>query len=1134
MTPEPQRAPSDGARRMARIATAAGLVTALLAAGPIPAAFSADAAPASASSTASSADAASGTGPGNPGKAHRSDKLGAPDAALLAGAKAAGDKNVTLMVATAPGATRQVADQLDAVQGGSVGRTYDKLGYVRATVPTGRADAAIKAAEKLSSVHGIDLSQHIRLDDPNPNGGAEDAGKAAAGRGHGGAHYPAPGRRTPARNPYNPSFETGAVDFVKKNPRLDGRGVTIGILDTGVDLAHPALQKTSTGERKITDWVTATDPIVDGDATWRPMTTAVEGPAFTYDGSAWKAPAGSYGISTFKESATAGGDAAGDVNRDGDTTDSWGVLYDAAAGTVRVDTDGDHDFTDNPPMKPYKDGHQVGWFGKDDPRTAVAERMPFVVEVRKDVPMDPYGGDWAGKKADFVNIGIVAAEHGTHVAGLTAGNGFFGGAMDGAAPGAKIVSSRACTFSGSCTSVALTEGMIDLVANRGVDIVNMSIGGLPALNDPNNARAELYTRLIDTYGVQMVISAGNDGPAVNTIEDPGLADKVISVGATVSKETWAADYGSGVTTKYQMMPFSSGGPREDGGFTPTLSAPGAAIASVPTWKEGEPVAEAGYGLPPGYAMLQGTSMASPQAAGAAALLLSAAKGHHVALPPAALRTALTSTAHHIPGVQAYREGAGLIDIVDAWKSVERGAHRHSAPAHTYTVEAPVDTAMSDLLATPGQGPGLYDREGGTKPHQKKTYAVKITRTSGPEGSVRHTLRLANNAGHTFRILGPSRVGLPLGKPVTVRVEARPPAEGTHSAVLTVDDGRTEGVDQQILTTVVTAAPLSPAATPAATLRRTGSVERNETTSYFVRVPEGAKSLELAMDGLKKGSQTRFIAIHPYGVPSDSTQTPDCYPNYDNPANTCRPDLRSYADPTPGVWEVEVEARRTSPMLDNPYRLTATAYGAAFDPATRTVPEAEVGTPAPVSWTVRNNLAAVSGHVEGGPLGSELSERPTIAQGGSQTREVEVPKGSTRLDVSIGNVSDPASDLDLSVFDSTGALVGQSADGDAEESVSIADPAPGTYTVQIDGYAVPSGSTEYDYRDVFFSGSLGAITVDEDTPVVLGHGDSADVSASVTAAAVPPAGRELFGEVRLVTDRGTVAGVGSASVTSVTP
>lgn len=196
-----------------------------------------------------------------------------------------------------------------------------------------------------------------------------------------------------------------------------------------------------------------------------------------------------------------------------------------------------------------------------------------MIQIRKDVPMDPLGGDWVGKKADFVNIGIIESEHGTHVAGITAANSLFGGKMNGEAPGAKIVSSRACSWSGGCTNVALTEGMIDLVVNRGVDIVNMSIGGLPALNDGNNARAELYKNLIDTYGVQLVISAGNEGPGVNTIGDPGLADKVISVGAAVSKETWAANYGSGVTKKYNMFPFSSRGPREDGGFTPTITAP---------------------------------------------------------------------------------------------------------------------------------------------------------------------------------------------------------------------------------------------------------------------------------------------------------------------------------------------------------------------------------------------------------------------------------------------------------------------------------------------------------------------------------------------------------------------------------
>ncbi|MCX5133168.1 MULTISPECIES: S8 family serine peptidase [unclassified Streptomyces] len=1102
MISDPQRAPISGARRVARIAVAAGLVAALSAAGPIPMAFSAD----------------PGAPTADPGTKSAAAKLGSSDADLLTEAKANGDKNVTMMIATAPGRTEQVAEQLDAVKGGSVGRTYDKLGYVRATVPTGRADAAIAAAAKLSSVHGIDLRQEIALDDPTPSADTAKHGSNTSTA----TTYRAPGKNTPAENPYNPSFETGAVDFVKDHPKADGRGVTIGILDSGVDLGHPALQKTTTGERKIVDWVTSTDPILDSDATWRPMITPVAGPTFTYSGRTWTAPAGSYEISTFRESSTAGGDAKGDANRDGDTTDVWGVLYDPAAGTVTVDLDNNGNFTDDKPMKPYRDGFQIGYFGTDNPATDVVERQPFVVEIRKDVPMDPYGGDWVGQKRDFVNIGVIESEHGTHVAGITSANGLFGGKMNGAAPGAKIVSSRACTWTGGCTNVALTEGMIDLVANRGVDIVNMSIGGLPALNDGNNARSELYTRLIDTYGVQLVISAGNSGPGANTIGDPGLADKVISVGATISKDTWASNYGSQVEKKYAMLPFSSRGPREDGGFTPTLSAPGASINSTQTWLPGSPVAEAGYTLPAGYSMLQGTSMASPQAAGASALLISAAKQKGLALTPATLRTALTSTADHIKGVQAYEEGAGLINIPDAWDSIRDGA-----TAHDYAVKAPVDTAIDYALKTPGFGTGLYDREGGLKAGERRTYDITVTRTSGEDRAIRHELYFENNAENTFRIVGSDEVRLPLNQPVTVKVQAAPRSAGLKSAILEVDDPRTEGVDKQILSTVVVSAPVK------YTYKASGSVQRNSTTSSFVTVPEGASALEVAIGGLKDKSQTRFISIHPYGVPVEDTGTPYCYNNYLD-GNGCKPDVRSYADPQAGVWEIEVEARRTSPLLDNPYKLDVAVLGAAFDPAVVTVPEAKVGVPSTASWKVTNNFAAIDGKLKGGPLGSSKSTRPTIADGATQTTTVEVPAGAASLDVSIGNVSDTAADLDLTVYDAAGTVVGQSADGDSEEAVSIASPAAGTYTVEVAGYSVPSGSTAYDYLDVFFSSALGTVTVDDSTPVKLATGASATVSGSVTAAAAAPEGREFFGQVQLVNAHGTVAGTGSVKIEKVTP
>ncbi|MFF1419400.1 S8 family serine peptidase [Streptomyces sp. NPDC058280] len=1086
----------SGPRRVARVAAAAGLVAALIASGAVP---------------AFSATAADDPAAPAPIKAS-SDKLGAADADLLTKAKAEGEKSITMMVATAPGATEQVAGQLDAIEGATVGKTYDKVGYVRATLPTAKADAAINAAQKLSSVHGIDLKQEIKLDDPTP--AADTVAHAKGSKGSAAEKYPAPSSRTPAKNPYNPSFETGAVDFVKQHPKADGRGVTIGILDSGVDLGHPALQKTTTGERKIVDWVTATDPVSDGDGTWLQMSGAASGPTFTAAGRTWTAPAGAFKFTTFAERVTAGGDMAGDLNRDGDTTDAWGVLYDPASGTVRVDLNSDGNFTNDTAMKPYKDGYQIGYFGTDNPATEIVERIPFVVEIRKDVVYNA-----AGAKSDYVSVGVIQGEHGTHVAGITAANGLFGGKMNGAAPGAKLVSSRACTWSGGCTNIALTEGMIDLVANRGVDIVNMSIGGLPALNDGNNARAELYTRLIDTYGVQLVISAGNDGPGTNTISDPAVADKVISVAASISKETWAANYGSGVTTKYGLLPFSARGPREDGGFQPTITAPGAAINSTQTWYPGGPVAEAGYTLPPGYSMLQGTSMASPQATGASALLLSAAKQKHIDLTPANLRTALASSADKIPGLQAHEQGAGLIDVVGAWKAIE-----HGATAHEYAVKAPVDTAIEEFLKTPGFGTGLYDREGGLQAGKSKTYDVTITRTTGPKGAVEHRLDWKYNDG-TFRLLGSDKVKLPLNQPVTVTVQARPRTAGVHSAILEADDRRTEGVDKQILATVVVSKEL---AKPSYAFKASDSVQRNSSKSYFLTVPQGAKTLEVALGGLAKDSQTRFISIHPYGLPVEDSSTIFCYPNYSNPSNTCRPDLRSYVDPAPGVWEIEVESRRTSPLLDNKYTLDVSLLGASFDPAVTTLPEAKIGTPTPVTWTVTNEAAAIDGKLSGGSLGSAKIERQTIAHRQKLVSTIVVGAGVERLDIAIGNTSDISADLDLLVA-KDGVTVGQSADGDSEESVSLTNPAAGTYTVTVDGYSVPAGTTEFDYRDVYFSASLGSIKVDDTKTVKLASGASAQVSADVVVNSAAPEGRQFFGDVRLLNARGTAAGTGSVQI-----
>ncbi len=93
------------------------------------------------------------------------------------------------------------------------------------------------------------------------------------------------------------------------------------------------------------------------------------------------------------------------------------------------------------------------------------------------------------------------------------------------------------------------------------------------------------------------------------------------------------------------------------------------------------------------------------------------------------------------------------------------------------------------------------------------------------------------------------------------------------------------------------------------------------------------------------------------------------------------------------------------------------------------------------------------------------------------------------------------------------LVGQSADGDSEESVTLNNPVAATYIVLVDGFYVPAGTTTYNYIDVFTkTPSFGSISV-TDANALRPAGASWTVPATVTAAEAPTAGRVLAGERR---------------------
>jgi subtilisin family serine protease len=1026
-------------------------------------------------------------------------QLDARDQALVADAEKAGKTDVTLLIAAERGKTDTAVNELRSL-GGVVQSTDKKLDYLKVTVPVG---AAGKAA-KLDAVNAVDVDGLIQRDDPKPEGAADPAPQ------------PAPGKNTPRVNPYLPTGDTDAAEFGQVFPAWDGKDTTVAILDSGVDLDSPALATTSHGEHKITDWYNA-NSTTSGDGTWVSQSGATYRGAFTFNGKSWTAPAtgGPYTIGIFNETAgdlgAADSETGGDVNRDGDRTDSWGVLLDTVTKEVRVDLNGDGNFTNDTAMTDYKNKYDVGFFGTDNPATDIVERMAFVVQT---------------DKPGWVNIGLAGAEHGSHVAGIAAGNDLFGGKMDGAAPGAKLQSVKVCLTSASCTSSGLVDGVV-YAASHGADVINISIGGLPSLNDGNNARAELYNRTIAEYNVQIFISAGNSGFGANSVGDPSVATDAISVGSYITKETWLSNYGSKTAKAESLHPFSSRGPREDGGFKPDIIAPGAAISTVPRWEAPSPVVGT-YPLPAGYSMLQGTSMASPQATGAAALLVSGYKAtHNGERPPVAkLRSAIKSTSRFVSGIGAYEQGAGLFNVPAAFLALEL-----NPKPDTVTSSVEVHTVQSGLLATPNTGVGIHDREGVTT-GKAYTRTYTFTRTTGAANSSFYLARWVGNDG-TFS--SSSVVNLPLNKPVKVDVKVNPKTSGVHSALLYLDNPLTIGIDLQTMNTVF--APDEFAAAKGYQVDKSGSMARNQATSFFVKVPAGASALKIDLDagGPAGKGQVRFLRYDPTGVPIDPTATTSCYnPDAGAGCTTGTPTSRTVANPLPGVWEIVVEARRTSDVAVAPYKVSASVLGTQITPNPDDIASATIGTPISRSYTVNNTLGAFTGKLTGSTFGSASIQRPTIANLSQQQFPLTVTPGSTSLTATIGRTSDVAADLDLVVYNcTTGTCVqaGVSADGDSEESVTITNPTAGQWVVLVDGYSVPSGTTAYDYLDTFVNPAFGSVAV-TDTNTAHASGTSWTVPATVTVNAAPAAGRVLRGTLAVQTDTGVTVGNGVVIVHAV--
>ncbi|MBM4393990.1 MAG: S8 family serine peptidase, partial [Deltaproteobacteria bacterium] len=220
-----------------------------------------------------------------------------------------------------------------------------------------------------------------------------------------------------------------------------------------------------------------------------------------------------------------------------------------------------------------------------------------------------------------------SGSHGTHVAGTIAQLTNNGVGVAGVAPGASILPVRIGDYRG-VSSENIAAGII-WAADNGAQVINLSVGGSSYARVVDEACRYAYDK-----GVVVVASSGNDG-FDGKVSYPAAYPTVIAVGAHDANSKEAVYSNNG---KELALLAPGGDTTQDVGHD---GQPDGILQGTITGK--------GWG----YAQMEGTSMASPHVAGAAAILISAGvRG------PDAVKSALVGGAKTVNGVK-------VLDILGA-------------------------------------------------------------------------------------------------------------------------------------------------------------------------------------------------------------------------------------------------------------------------------------------------------------------------------------------------------------------------------------------------------------------------------------------------------------------------------------
>jgi len=444
--------------------------------------------------------------------------------------------------------------------------------------------------------------------------------------------------------------EIGVDRFMADHPDLNGKGVVIAVLDTGVDMGVPGLKALPSGKVKVVD---CRDFSTEGDLFWeegRLVADGKEEKLVDAKGRSLKgfrkhcsdADSGRLFLAFLEEKRCRDADVK-DLNGDGDSKDTFGFLIFSVKDDTGlryaavVDVNGDGNLDDGVRITDYCRKYQTFVLaGKKGDRRQLTMACNFYPEEKR------------------LSLHFDSGGHGTHVAGIAAGyriNGQEG--YDGMAPGARVISLKIGNnrYPGGSTVTesvkkALDYGVKYAKKNKVALVYNMSFG-VGSERETLSAIEKYVDKILwKNPGVVFVTSAGNNGPGLSSVGTPGAAKRAIAVGAMLSPEAAAAQYGCTLKKEVAFVFSSRGGDT----FKPDIMAPGSAASTVPPWGNRD--------------HMNGTSMASPAAAGAIALLVDSLVRHDPPLPVdnALLLRAVKTTGRHLPGLNVLDEGGGALDL----------------------------------------------------------------------------------------------------------------------------------------------------------------------------------------------------------------------------------------------------------------------------------------------------------------------------------------------------------------------------------------------------------------------------------------------------------------------------------------